>query len=110
MHYDFDYMHFENTSLDTACNLKSRDESYSYQQLFIDEGDMDLHIDRKSQIDIFIPIKYKKDIVYLERFPIYVDYEKDGVESNFIQDDFQFVKHANVLDYNGVKKYVYKYY
>ena len=110
MHYDFDYMHFEETSLDTSCNLKSRDETYTYKQLFIDEGDMNLNIENRKQTDIFIPIKYLKDIVYLERFPIYVTYELGGLELTYIQDDFQFVKHSNVLENNGVKKYVYRYY
>ena len=71
---------------------------------------MSLIIDKKKQVDIFIPIKFKKDIVYLERFPIFVTYELGGIELTYIQDDFQFMKHSNVLDYNGVKKYVYRYY
>ena len=108
-HYELDYMNYKTNTVDSVSDLSSNGEEYNYKELFIDDGDMSLIIERKNMINLFIPLKYTKSIVCVERFPIYVTYEINGNEMAFIQDDFQFVKHINDLEYNDVKKYVYRY-
>ena len=108
-HYELDYMNYKTKNIDSISDLNSSNESYSYKQLFIEEGDMSLIINRKNMINLFIPLKYTKQIVCVERFPLYVTYEINGNDMTFIQDDFQFVKHINDLEYNDIKKYVYRY-
>ena len=102
-------MNYKTNTVDSVSDLSSNGEEYNYKELFIDDGDMSLIIERKNMINLFIPLKYTKSIVCVERFPIYVTYEINGNEMTFIQDDFQFVKHINDLEYNDVKKYVYRY-
>ncbi|MBP5342885.1 hypothetical protein J6Y73_03050 [bacterium] len=108
-HYDLDYMNYENKQIDTALNLRSRDESYNYTRLFIDKSDMNLNIEPIEIKDIFIPLIYTKAILSLDRFPVYIEYEIDENEYLFVQDDFQFMKRMDVLNHNGIEKYVYRY-
>ncbi len=108
-YYGLDYMSFEFGLIDSRCNLKERDSSYSYIDSLIRNGDMNLVIRKEEIKDIFIPLKYINGIKYLNRFPLYFTYKIGEVTYNSIQDDFLFSSSKSILNSNGIEKYVYKY-
>ena len=107
--YELDYMNYETKSLDAFTNLKERNNNYSYTQISISNGDMKVSIDKSKSFEMFIPIKFTKNIYIVDRLPLYIDYKLSGVDKKMVIDDFQFMSITNALAFNGIDKYVYSY-
>ena len=107
--YDFDYMNYENKTVDNFLNLKERNNDYSYTALSIPTGDMKYKINPEESFEAFIPMKYIKNIYIVDRLPLYIDYQISDESKTYVLDDFQFIRIVNHLAYNGIETYVYSY-
>ncbi len=107
--YDLDNSLAINTTLERRYNLLNLYTDYSYVSTSIDSKGIDKVLPGGESLEIFIPIRYIGSIKNLESFPIYISYTRDGIDGEYIMNDFLFMNRNKFYSRDGINIYEYNY-